>query len=107
MKVIYSVTYRVKVTNRLKGLDLIECLKNYGRRFMKLMVVGNSHSGLPRWLSGKEFACNVGHTGLTPGLGRSPGGGNGNSLQYSCQGNPRDRGAGGLSSLGLPRAGHY
>ena len=31
--------------------------------------------------------------GSTPGLGRSPGGGNSNPLQYSCWGNPRDRGA--------------
>ena len=31
--------------------------------------------------------------GLIPGLGRSPGGGNGNPLQYSCLGNPTDRGA--------------
>ena len=30
---------------------------------------------------------------LIPGLGRSPGGGHGNSLQYSCLGNPMDRGA--------------
>ena len=32
-------------------------------------------------------------TGLVPGLGRSPGQENGNSLQYSCLGNSRDRGA--------------
>ena len=32
-------------------------------------------------------------TGLDLGLGRSPGEGNGNSLQYSCLGNPKDRGA--------------
>ena len=31
--------------------------------------------------------------GLIPGLGRALGGGNGNLLQYSCLGNPRDRGA--------------
>ena len=31
--------------------------------------------------------------GLIPGLGRSSGGGNGNPLQYSCLGNPMDRGA--------------
>ena len=31
--------------------------------------------------------------GLTPGSGRSPGEGNGNPLQYSCLGNPMDRGA--------------
>ena len=28
--------YTVEVTNRFKGLDLIECLKNYGQRFMTL-----------------------------------------------------------------------
>ena len=43
---------------------------------------------------GKEFACNVGNLGLIPGLGRSPGGGNDNVLQYSCLENPTDRGAG-------------
>ena len=32
--------------------------------------------------------------GLIPGLGRFPGGGNGNSFQYSCLENPMDRGAG-------------
>ena len=35
---------------------------------------------------------NAGDRGLTPGLGRSPGGGNGNLLQDSCLGNPVDRG---------------
>ena len=38
----------------------------------------------------KESACNVGHPGLTPGLGRSPREGNGNPLQYSCLENPTD-----------------
>ena len=33
---------------------------------------------------GKESTCNVGDLGLIPGLGRSPGGGHGNPLQYSC-----------------------
>ena len=37
---------------------------------------------------GKESACNVGDMGLIPGLGRSPGGGHGNPLQYSCLENP-------------------
>ena len=45
------------------------------------------------WLSGKQSACNAGDAGLIPGLGRSPGRGNGNPLQYSCLGNPMDRGA--------------
>ena len=42
---------------------------------------------------GKEFACNAGDLGSIPGLGRSPGGGHGNPLQYSCLENPMDRGA--------------
>ena len=45
------------------------------------------------WLSGKESACSEGDQGLIPGLGRSPGEGNGNLLQYSCLENPMDRGA--------------
>ena len=50
--------------------------------------------GLPGSLVGKESACNAGDQGLIPGLGRAPGGGNGNPLQYSCLENPRDRVAG-------------
>ena len=38
-----------------------------------------------------ESACNSGNAVLIPGLGRSPGGGNGNPLQYSCLENPMDR----------------
>jgi len=41
----------------------------------------------------KESACNAGDSGSIPGLGRSPGEGNGHPLQYSCLGNPMDRGA--------------
>ena len=41
----------------------------------------------------KESACNAGNLGLIPRLGRSPGEGNGNPLQYSCLENSIDRGA--------------
>ena len=41
----------------------------------------------------KESACNAGDLGLIPGSGRSPGEGNGNTLQYSCLENPMDGGA--------------
>ena len=51
------------------------------------------HTGFPQWLRGKEFAYNAGDIGSILGLGRSPGEGNGNLLQYSCLGNPKDRGA--------------
>ena len=49
--------------------------------------------GLPRWLGGKEFTCRAGDPDSISGSGRSPGGGNGNPLYYSCLGNPMDRGA--------------
>ena len=48
---------------------------------------------LPGGSDGKESACNAGDRCLIPRLGRSPGGGNGNPLQYSCLKNPMDRGA--------------
>ena len=57
--------------------------------------------GLLRWLSGKESTCQAADAGLIPGSGASPGEGNGQGistlsiyfLQYSCLGNPMDRGA--------------
>ena len=42
---------------------------------------------------GKASACNAGDTGSIPGLGRSPGEGNGNPLQYACLENSMNRGA--------------
>ena len=47
---------------------------------------------LSRWLDGKESACNAEDMGSIPGLGRSPGEGNSNPLQYSCLENPIGRG---------------
>ena len=44
----------------------------------------------------KNLSCHAGDAGdvsLIPGSGRSPGGGNGNPLEYSCMENPIDRGA--------------
>ena len=49
--------------------------------------------GFPGGSDDKEFACDAGDTGSVPGLGRSPGEGNGNTLQYSCLENSMDRGA--------------
>ena len=49
---------------------------------------------------GKESACNVRDPSSIPGLGRSPGGGHGNPLQYSCLENPMDREAR-LQSMGV------
>ena len=47
----------------------------------------------PGGSAGKESACSAGDLGSIPGSGRSPGEGNGKSLQYSCLENPMDGGA--------------
>ena len=58
---------------------------------------------------GKETACNAGDArdmGSIPGLGRSPGGGHSNPLQYSCLENSIDRGAWWATVHGSQRVGH-
>ena len=59
---------------------------------------------LPRWLSGKEFACQPGDAGFVLGLGRSSGEGNGNPLRYSCLENPVNRGAWGATVHGVEKS---
>ena len=49
--------------------------------------------GFPGGSVVKNLSANAGDMSLIPGLGRSPGEGNGNPLQCSCLGNPMDRGA--------------
>ena len=72
------------------------------RRYQKLLIhhckvkailAHSRYWTLPWWLSGKESAYNAGDLGSIPGLGRSPGGGHGDPLQYSCLENYMDRGA--------------
>ena len=63
--------------------------------------------GFPGGSDGKESACNVGDLGSIPELGRSPGGGLGNPLQYSCLENPMAEELGGLQCTGLQRVGDY
>ena len=61
-----------------------ECMKTWP------LTLKNFHDGSV----GKEIACSggyIGDVGLIPGLGRSPGGGNGSPLQDSCLENPTDR----------------
>ena len=57
--------------------------------------------GFPGGSDDKESACNAGDLGSIPGLGRSPGEGNGYPPQYSGLENPMDREPGGLQSMGL------
>ena len=68
-----------------------------------------SESVIQASLLAQESACQMQEmqeTGSVPGLGRSPGEGNGNPLQYSCLGNPMDRGAWQATVHGVTRVGH-
>ena len=60
----------------------------------------------PGDLAVKNLPADAGDMGSIPGLGRSPGVGNGNSLQYSCLNIPRTEKPRGLQSIGLQGAGH-
>ena len=62
-------------------------------RILFIIFFSYSYLGFPGGSEVKVSACNVGDLGSIPGLGRSPGEGNGNPLQYSCLDNPMDRGA--------------
>ena len=63
------------------------------KRPCSLMLRCSWRSGHQREVRTPESACNVGDPGSILGLGRSPGGGHGNPLQYACLENPLDRGA--------------
>ena len=68
--------------------SLLQTVENFGKYC--------EYPGKPWCLSGKGSACrctSARDMGSIPGLGRSSGEGNGNPLQYSCLGNPIDRGA--------------
>ena len=78
----------MEMTNRFQGLDLIDRVPEelWTQRFViwyRRQVAQTV----------KVSVYNVGDLGSSPGLGRSPGEGNGNPLQYYCLENPMDRGA--------------
>ena len=62
--------------------------------------------GFPGGSDGKASACDAGNLGSIPGLGRSPGEGNGNRLQCSCLGNSTDRRAWWATIHGVQRVGY-
>ena len=77
----------------MKGIfkSLLHCSNIINLNLIKSLV--GSHSSLgemnfPGGSDGKASAYNAGDPGSVPGLGRSPGEGNGNPLQYSCLENP-------------------
>ena len=59
-------------------------ISNFLEEISSLSQVANESWGFPGGSDGKESTCNEGNLGSIPGLGRSPGGGHGNPLQYSC-----------------------
>ena len=73
------------------------------RRYEIMRINGNNYMGIRGFPGGsvsKASACNAGDLGLIPGLGRSPGEGNGYPLQCSCLENSMDRGAWWATSWG-------
>ena len=80
--------------------DILYPALNLDWRFISYMILymfqchsPKSSHPLPGGSEDKASACNAGDLGSIPGLGRSPGEGIGNPLQYSCLENPMDRGA--------------
>ena len=60
---------------------------------VKYILCASSQLDFPGGSDGKASVYNAGDLGLSPGLGRSSGEGNGNPPQYYCLKNPMDRGA--------------
>ena len=92
---------------------------NWKTPALRFVVLSFQRDGLPaapytpkqlsRWFSGKESTCHAGDTrdvGSIPGSGMSPGGENGNPLQYSCWEIPWTEEPGGLQSIGSQGVGH-
>ena len=73
-------------------------------RFPSVLLLQSKIPGVDGW-EDKEFAFNAGVLGLIPGLGRSPGEGNGNPLQYSGLENSTDRGAWQATVHGVAKSG--
>ena len=74
-------------TPEVRGGSLGELSKYINKYYNRV----RSNLGFPGGSDGKVSACTAGDPGSFPGLGRSPGEGNGNLLQYSCLGNHMDR----------------
>ena len=62
----------------------IEYYSLTGRKEIPVKELWEISEGFPDGSDGKESGCKAGDPGSIPGLGRSPGEGNGNSVQYSC-----------------------
>ena len=92
---------KLKVKAVFNFLDTTEGMLQYAHRAPH----GRLGSILdPGGSDGKEAACSAGGLGWIPGLGRFPGGGNGNPFQYTCLENFIDRGAWQATVHGVARS---
>ena len=82
--------YYCVILGARKGKHTLEKASMHSAIIIKM---NSEPMGCPHSSVGKEWACNAGELGSIPGLGRSPGEGNGYPLQYTCLENPMDRGA--------------
>ena len=73
--------------------ETVETVSDFILGGSKITADGDCSQSFPGGSEVKASASNAGDPGSIPGSGRSPGEGNGNSLQYSCLENPMDRGA--------------
>ena len=74
-----------------RGLEGVLAAVSFRRILISNSHVGNTHcNGFPGGAVLKNLPADAGDAGLIPSLGRSPGGGNGNLLQYSCLERPMD-----------------
>ena len=87
-----SVNIEIAITEELcRQTSYMVSIKN---THAQIFVVNMKHALCTGFLGSsvnKESTCSAGDLGLIPGLGRSPGGGHDNSLQYSCLENHKDR----------------
>ena len=74
-------------------MDFWNYLKHLSPSIRAIRICELARKGFPAGSVVKNRPANAGDVGSIPGSGRSPEGGHGNPLQYSCLGNPMDRGA--------------
>ena len=105
---VFPKNYREWVCKIIKKTCVLFRFVNFSS-FLKYIafLIRKSPQDFPGGSDGKASVYNVRDLSSIPGLGRFPGEGNGNPLQYSCLENPMDRGAWcRLLSMGLQRVGH-
>ena len=104
----YVPLLRLKAVKQMNTKKIIIILWNTSINTVREVKLRHCKKDIvfPHGSIGTESACNAGDPGLIPGLGRSPGEGNGNPLQYSCLDNTMDWGDWQITVHGITRVGH-